>query len=265
MLSSASISMPSIMAWNSLAGRSKRAIGSSRASVVGRLGRPANRASISRRQPASCVELGGDRRVAVGDVVDLAAEGIDRVHRVALGRRQQAHAPVERRAGADDHGAHVRLRGAELGPDRLGPRHALRAGGQIHRAGALVAGRRGRGPITCPMPISPHSRNRSRLELDPLGERIAPPQLLGEAARDRQDHRRFRREAPAAQSARQLVGGGEQRVDAVEHAIEHLAQRGRGRRPVQRLDPDARRRRSCRAAGTPGRAPGSRPGSPGGD
>ena len=45
------------------------------------------------------------RQIAVGDVVDLAAEGVDREHRIATLRRQQPHRPVERGAGILDDAA----------------------------------------------------------------------------------------------------------------------------------------------------------------
>ena len=51
---------------------------------------------------APAVERGAARRArpaVVGDVVDGAAEGVDRVHRLALGARQDAHGEIERAAG----------------------------------------------------------------------------------------------------------------------------------------------------------------------
>ena len=59
-------------------------------------------------QPRQAV---GQRRLIVGNVIDQAAERIDRVHRVPAVRRQHPHAAIERRAG----GAHDRLDRVEIG------------------------------------------------------------------------------------------------------------------------------------------------------
>src|SRR5690606_22896615 len=82
----------------------------------------------------------------------------------------------------------------------------------------------------------PAQRELSAVELDALGERIALAQLLRETAGDLQDHRGLRGEAPAAQGARQLRGGAQQLVDAIEHVIQNLAQSRRARRGIERLD-----------------------------
>src|SRR5215472_8956296 len=47
-------------------------------------------------------ELHGDRLLAVSNVVDLAAERVDCIHRIAAVSRQQAHSPVERSPGGLD-------------------------------------------------------------------------------------------------------------------------------------------------------------------
>src|SRR6516165_469366 len=47
-------------------------------------------------------ELLGSRLLAVGNVVDFAAERVDCIHRIAAVSRQQAHSPVERSPGGLD-------------------------------------------------------------------------------------------------------------------------------------------------------------------
>jgi hypothetical protein len=43
-----------------------------------------------------------DRTVSIGDVVDLTAESVDRVHPVATIAWQHPHRPIERRSGRFD-------------------------------------------------------------------------------------------------------------------------------------------------------------------
>ena len=52
--------------------------------------------------PGESRKLVFDRPVAVGDVVDLAAERIDRIHAVTAIPRQQPHRPIERGPGSLD-------------------------------------------------------------------------------------------------------------------------------------------------------------------
>jgi hypothetical protein len=60
------------------------------------------RFGLAAEQPGDLLAPGGEavsllrrRGRIVGDIVDLAAEGVDGVHRLALGARQHAHGPVE--------------------------------------------------------------------------------------------------------------------------------------------------------------------------
>ena len=144
--------MPSITAKKSCFRRLNSRLGPTSAWATGLVGSPAKTRSISR---APLLETGAlllERAAFVGDVVHLAAEGVDRVHGVAPLGRQQAHRRIERRAAGLDLGGDVGLQ-AGLKP-LIGVDDRASCGRPLRLAAAH------RSPSRCPR--SPENR-KSRL------------------------------------------------------------------------------------------------------
>ncbi len=208
MIVSASICMPSITATEILlpqaeaSDRGEQDAGDRIVGGAGIEGVDPRAPGVEPRQPV------GERTSLVGDVVDCAAEGIDRIHGGAPVRRQHAHAAIERRAG----GAHQPL---DLGE--------VRAVGAKRRHGSRVHRRKAR----------PASRLRSDIvpaQLHARGQRIAASQPSREAMREADDHRALQPEAAIPHPARQRLRLPVQRVAAVEQPVDHAPQPRRRRR-----------------------------------
>ena len=169
--------------------------------------------------------------VAVGDVVDLAAERVDREHRLALGARAAGACPSRTRCPSPRRRrAHAPARRRRRPPPRRRRSRTERA----HRAARPDAGIGAarpapcrRGPSAMAKPLTPHSRNCALVELDPLrqrdragaaGPRAAArsrrsrrirPQAAGSPARaaDRAPSRAARRPHRASRSSTWRIGG----------------------------------------------------------
>ena len=218
---SASICMPSITARKSSWRRSKRCTAATRTRVTGPSDWPRYRPATRSRQAVSSRQLGGEGAVLVGDVVDHAAEGVDRVHRVAAIRRQHAHAAIERGAG----GAHDRLDRVEvgLGGVRAGSctpsptRHSLsRAAGEGWGGGA-VAHANHRSAATALAAASPLVSRTRRASGSPRrsrrASRCARPTITAVSSRSR------RLRVSRGRSTAVTI----QRIDPIQQRVEHRA------------------------------------------
>ena len=166
-----------------------------------------------------CGELVLHRPLFVGDVVDLAAKRINRIHSVPAFPRQEAHRPVKRR-----------LRSLHPLPDRFAQRVSVCLVGDGVERG--IAHRR-RLLLT---PTHEGSREIRFAQLDPVCQRIAAPQPVEQPAREGDDHAAFPAQPGRGDEGRQSAGLLDETGGAIEQSVEHAAQRRARRAARQRFD-----------------------------
>ena len=227
---SASICMPSITARKSSWRRSKRCTAATRTRVTGSVRLAAVEAGDALPPGGQFGQLGGEGALLVGDVVDHAAEGVDRVHGVAPVRRQHAHAAIERGAG----GAHDRLDRVEVGLGGVsGVMHPSPTGIPLPRSGGGL----GRGRSLMPATAAPQpTRRRVALgQSHPARHRVAASQPSCQPMRQADDQ-------PGLQPAG--AGCASAAADRPPHDSAHR------RDPTTRRTPPAVPASGCRAVAT---------------
>ncbi len=169
-------------------------------------------------------ELRLGRVVAVGDVVDDAAKGIDREHRIAPRRRQQPHRPIERacRRQSPGRGSPPRV-ASTLGVQRARSRSA-----------SQEARQEGRGEI-------------GARQLHPHRQRIAAPQPPRQPLRQLHDDRTFMPQPAACDCRRQQSRLRDQPLGAVEQAVDRRPQARARLRRAELVDRVHRRRQARRS------------------
>ncbi len=234
MTTSASICMPSMTARKSSWRRPKRCTAASRTRVTGPSDWPRYSPATRSRHAASRGSLSANALVFVHDVIDDAAERVDRIHRVPAIRRQHAHAAVERGAG----GADDRLDRVEVGLRRVERGHAERPlphplpQGEGECCNALPLplreGAGGRGPAPSwqmPQRHQPARNDIALAELHPPRQRITPAQPSRQPMREADNDRSLQSQPATSRAARQID---RRRVQPVHMIEQHDRTRAAG-------------------------------------
>ena len=170
------------------------------------------------------------RSVAVGDVVDGAAEGVDRVHRLAPRARQDAHGEVERAAGCRQ-----RRRGIVV-PHDAGRIHAALPAATCSRVRIV------RWTRQAATPARAASAKPGRAEMHAFAQGIAAPQAVCQGGGEPVDGGDLEPETRVGDATGERRAFGEQALRALRQLGEAGAQGGGGALRTERCDRDAVRR-----------------------